>query len=83
MNITVELVRSMLAWCTLINMVILLIWVILLLFCHKFFYKVHSKMFNLSEEAFYKVNYMSLGLFKIGVILFNLIPYLSLRIIAS
>jgi hypothetical protein len=39
-------------------------------------------MFHLSREAFDVVLYAFLGLYKITILIFNLVPYVALRIIA-
>jgi len=41
---------------------------------------VHGKWFKLSAERFDAFHYSGMGFFKIGIILFNIVPYFALRI---
>jgi hypothetical protein len=78
---TAEMIRSALGWCTLINWAFLLWWWIWVTLAHDWMYRVHSKWFNISEERFDEIHYKGMGAFKIGTIVFNLTPYLALRIV--
>ena len=78
---TVELIRDGLAWCAVINIGILLLWFLSFSLAHNWIYQVHRKWFKLSEETFDAIHYASLGFFKMCVLLFNVVPYLALRIV--
>ena len=78
---TLEAVRAVLAWCSLINIVFLIWWFLLITLAHDWMYRFHSKWFSLSVETFDTVHYAGMGLFKIGIFLFNLVPYFALRIV--
>jgi len=78
---TLEIIRSTLAWSTVINLGILLWWFVFISLAHDWTYRFHSKWFKLSEEKFDTIHYAGMALFKIGIFLFNLAPYLALRIV--
>jgi hypothetical protein len=78
---TIEIVRDTLAWCTVINWVLLLLWFLFFALAHDWTYRWHSKWFNLSVDRFDSFNYAGMALFKISIVLFNLAPYLALRIV--
>jgi len=78
---TVEIFRDVLAWSTIINMGLLLFWLLWLKLFHNFVYLVHGKWFKLSEEKFDSIHYTGMLFFKMGIFLFNLVPYLALRIV--
>jgi len=78
---TLEQIRAMLAWCTVINLGVLLWWFLFIALAHDWTYRYHNKWFKLSVEAFDSMHYAGMGLFKIGIVLFNLAPYLALRIV--
>ena len=78
---TLEQIRDMLAWCTLINFGLLMWWFLFITLAHDWTYRYHSKWVKLSVETFDGMHYAGMGLFKIGILLFNLVPYLALRII--
>lgn len=77
---SVELVREVLGWCSLINLGLLLWWFLFLSLAHDWTYRVHSRWFKLSPERFDAIHYAGMAFFKIAVIVFNLVPYLALRI---
>jgi len=49
---------------------------------HDFMYRIHGKWFKLSEEKFDAIHYALIGFFKLSMILFNIVPYLALRIVS-
>lgn len=77
----IEVIRAFFAWCTVINMGLLLWWFLVFALARDRIYRYHRKWFNLSDEQFAGIHYGGMGLFKIGIFLFNLAPYLALRII--
>jgi len=79
---TVELLREVLGWATLINLGLVSWWFVVFLFAHNWMYQLHSKWFNLSVERFDAIHYAGMAFFKISVFIFNLAPYLALRIVA-
>jgi hypothetical protein len=78
---TVEIVRDVLAWCAVINIGLLLWWWLFLTLAHDFVYRIHEKWFKLSEERFDTIHYSGMLFFKICIFLFNIVPYLALRIV--
>ena len=78
---TLETIRDVLGWCSVINIGLLLWWLLWFMLAHDFMYRFHGKWFKLSVEKFDAINYALMGFFKIGIILFNVVPYLSLRIV--
>ena len=78
---TVEIVRDVLAWCSVINVGILLFWWLWFTLAHDFMYRFHGKWFKLSVDRFDEIHYMLIGVFKLGIILFNIVPYFALRIV--
>lgn len=41
-------------------------------------YRLHNRWFPLSVEHFNVVHYLGISIYKIGVLLFNLVPYFVL-----
>ena len=76
-----EAIRAFFAWCSVINIALLLWWAIFLLFAHDWTYRMHSKWFKISAEKFDAIHYAAMAAFKLGVLIFNLVPYFALRII--
>lgn len=76
-----ETIRAFFAWCSVINIVLLIIWAIFLRVAHDWIYRMHSRWFKLSLEKFDALHYSIMATFKLGLIMFNLVPYFALRII--
>lgn len=78
---TLITIRSMLAWCTVINMGLLIWWFLIFFFAHDWVYRFHSKWYQITQERFDAIHYAGIAFFKILILMFNLVPYLALRII--
>jgi len=73
--------RSVLGWCTIIDYALLLFWFVVFILAHDWLHRLHGRWFSMSEEKFDAVHYTLMGVFKLGIFLFNLVPYLSIRIV--
>ena len=76
-----ETAREFLLWCTLFNYAALLLWFLAFRLMHDGLYRLHSRWFRISPERFDTLHYAGMAVYKIGVLLFNLIPYFALRIV--
>lgn len=77
-----EFLQSFLLWCSIINISILMIWVVMFMVAREFIYNLHNRWFKISNETFDSIHYGMMGFWKLSVFLFNLVPYIVLRIIA-
>ena len=75
-----EVLRRVLLWCTVINYGILLVWFLFFMLAHNWMYQLHGRWFQLSVEQFDMLHYAGISIFKIGIILLNLVPYIALNI---
>ncbi len=78
---SLETLRGVLLWCTIINYAVLLTWFLLYVLPHAWLYRLWSRWFRLTAEQFDAVNFGGIVLYKLGVILFNLVPLLALYIV--
>ena len=62
----------------LINYIILMIWFLAIIFARDWIKQVHGKWFNLSDETFDAIHYGGMAVYKIGILLFNLVPLIAL-----
>ena len=76
----IELVQEILGWCSLINVALLLIWFLFIVFVHDWMFRIHTRWFELSSEKFDAIHYAGIGLFEMTIVIFNVVPYLALRI---
>jgi hypothetical protein len=77
----VSSVRDFLLWCLVINYVILLWWFGAFVFARGWLYRLHSRWFRISEERFDAIHYAGMAAYKIGILLFNLVPFVALFIL--
>jgi hypothetical protein len=75
-----EVVRRVLLWSTIINYGILLVWFFLFMLAHDWMYQLHGRWFHLSVEQFDMLHYAGISVYKIGILLLNLVPYIALLI---
>jgi hypothetical protein len=43
--------------------------------------RLHSRWFGLSDEQFYAIHYAGMAIFKIGIFLFDLAPFVALCLV--
>ncbi len=78
----IEKLSMALGWCTVINLAILLFWFLAFSRAHDMLYRMHGKWFKVSRETFDAIHYACMAFYKICIIVFNLVPLISLRIAA-
>jgi hypothetical protein len=72
-----------LGWCTVINLVFLGVATFALTAMRGTILSIHRKMFGIAEEDLLLLYMKYLANYKIVVLVFNLVPYLALRITGS
>lgn len=77
---TLETLRGFFLWCAIINYCVLLLWVVLFFFARSW-RQLQRRWFKISDETFAALHFGGMGLFKLGIVLFNLVPYIALRIV--
>jgi hypothetical protein len=77
---SIEFVRSLLLWCTIINFGLYLLWVGLFTQAHSWLSRGYCRRFHVSSEQFDGINYAGVVLYKLAILLFNPVPYIALRI---
>lgn len=70
--------KDALLWCVGINYVLIIFWFCVFFYAHDWLYRLHTRWFRFSVETFDALNYGGIGLYKLGVILFNLVPLVAL-----
>lgn len=77
----IETVRAFFMWCTIVNGALLVLSFLICASAGDWVYRVHSKWFPIPREAFNVAIYSFIGLFKMFVLAFNLVPYVALLIV--
>jgi phosphoglycerol transferase MdoB-like AlkP superfamily enzyme len=75
-----ERLKRVLAWSIIINYLILIIWFFVFVLAHDQLRDLHTRWFKLSAEQFDLANYLGIAIYKIGIMLFFLVPYIAMRI---
>lgn len=78
---SLEALRDVFMWCSIINYGILLVWFLVFAFAHDWVYALHGKWFKLRREQFDAVHYAGMAGFKLLILIFNLVPWISLSIV--
>jgi hypothetical protein len=77
----IQTLTTFFMWCTIINLGVLILSSIMCIFFGDFSYRMNNRFFSISREAFNVALVCFIGLFKIFVIVFNIVPYIALLII--
>ena len=77
----IEMLTKFFMWCTILNLGLLMLSFLILAFSGDFVYKMHSRWFPMPREAFSRILYSFIGMYKIIVFVFNVVPWAVLAII--
>ena len=80
--ISIETLMEFLGWCTVINTGLLLLSTTMLMAMRGWLVMVHARMTGVSEADLPRLYLEYLGNYKILIIVFNLVPYAALKIMA-
>jgi hypothetical protein len=72
---------ELLLCCAAINYLLLLTWFLVFTRAHDWLYRLHARFFHIPEAAFDAVHYGGMAIYKIGILLLNLTPWIALQII--
>jgi hypothetical protein len=78
---SLEMARSFFLLCSVINLGILIVGSLLTVLAHDGLHRLTRRWFRLSVEQFDAISYGWIVLYKIGILLFNLVPCIVLYIL--
>ncbi len=78
----IETLKLFFMWCTILNAGLLLFSFLLWIVAADFIYKLHGKWFSMPRESFNAVFYGFIGVYKLFVYVFNLVPWVVLVILS-
>ena len=76
-----EMAQKFFMWSSIINYSLLILWVGLFVFAHDSYKSFNEGALGRKTEHFDAFHYAGIGLYKMGIILFNIVPWLALVII--
>lgn len=80
---TLVQLREFFMWCSIINGALLVLSLAVFVAGREWAYRMHSKFFPITKEAFVLVLYCGTGLLKVLFLVFNLVPWIALEIVTS
>ena len=78
----IETVSSFFLWCTLLNYGVLILWTLVFCFAHDWHYRLTNRFFTVSVEQYDLVSLGGVAIYKIAIILLNLVPFIALCIVS-
>ena len=83
-----EKIERILFWCFILGFIVMFIWMGMMFFAGDFIYSFHfdeGAWLNgmISKELFFTANLIGIGMWKMGVILYFLIPWLAIKIVGK
>jgi hypothetical protein len=80
---TIEAARTFLVWCTVINYAVLIVWFLAFVLAGNWLFGMHGRFFRLTREHFDALHYGGMAVYKIGILLFNVVPLVALALSAK
>ena len=74
---------TFLGWCSVINVIVLLVASLMLMLMRNFVAGIHGRMFGVSTEDISLAYVHYLANYKIAIIMLNIVPYVALRIMSQ
>ena len=80
---SIKFVCDFLLWCVIVNYAVLLLWFFVFRLAHDGLFRLHRSWFGLSGAQFDAIHYSGMALYKICILIFNLVPYVAVRLVMS
>lgn len=74
-------IREMLMWCSIINAGLLIFSFVIVTAARKLVCRTHCKLFNITEQQFSGAIYSFIGVYKLLVFIFNIVPFIAISIV--
>lgn len=65
-----------------INIALLLLSTAFITIGRRFTIKIHTQLFHMQSDELPRLYFQYLGFFKIGIIIFNIVPFIALKLVA-
>ena len=79
---SLETLTEFLGWCTILNVGMLALAAISVMAMHGLMARIHASMFGVSEADLPRVYFNYMAQYQIGIFVFNLAPYIALKLMA-
>lgn len=78
----IEVTENFFMWCVVLNYAILILWCLVYKLGHDWHYGITKRWFTVSEEEYDNLNLKGVAIYKVAILMLNLVPYIALRIIS-
>lgn len=75
-----QVLTAFFMWCTVLNAGLLMLTFLMTVIAGDFVYAMHSRFFSMPRETFNVVLYSFFGIYKLLVLVFNVVPWIALLI---
>jgi hypothetical protein len=80
--IMIDPLRRFLLWSTIINYAVLIVWALVFFLAGDWMYRQYGRWFHFSRDQFDALNYGGMSVYKIGIMLLNLVPLIALTFLS-
>ena len=80
--ISIEVLTTFFGWCSVINIGVLVFTTLVLMLMKDAISSIHAKLFGVNQENLPLIYFGYLGYYKVAILVFNLVPYLALKLMA-
>lgn len=77
-----QLLGQVLGWSLALNYLILLIWFLVFIYARTWMKSLHGRWFNLDDQTFDAIHYAAMAVYKIFIMVFNLVPFIVLSVLS-
>lgn len=70
-------------WCAVFNFALLFFWFLMMASAGGIVHRLHGRWFHMPRERFDEIHYAGMAFYKLLVIVFNVMPWLALRVMAG
>lgn len=77
---SVDTIKDVLLWCAIVNYGLVLAWFLPIALARERLYGLWGRWFRLSAEQFDALSFSGMAIYKVGILLFNVVPYIALSI---
>lgn len=77
-----ESLTTLLGWCSVVNAAVLALTTVSIIALKGFISDIHGRMFGIQKDALPEMYFQYLANYKIAIIVFNVAPYIALRLMA-
>ena len=78
--IAIDTLATFLGWCSVINIGVLVLSTIILIIMREPVASIHSRLFGIHQAELPATYFQYLGNYKIAIFIFNLVPYIALKV---